>query len=328
MSNPVDLLYTLQYGTPEDKAEALTLVRGVFNEGLVCGLFDKDRRAAIQKSVAAGAVAQLEERELQRVLRETANDKNAMLSWYANLVLCERWGTTSAAVGCLWGARGVLVQKLQQLQESGTDLTATVSSVLTERAVDVETLRAVANLGKTPDASRMIHEFLGAGALEANAEEVVDAVICAIGASGDESLRPVVERFATDPGKSQFHGFAQAAKALWGKGTFDQIRASKPKESSKAGCFIATVCYGGYESPEVLILRRYRDEKLYRTRAGRAAIHLYYGVSPRVAGYLEKRPRMVTAVRRGLDPVVRYIQSRHGLSAAPEGVSHSRVPES
>ena len=46
------------------------------------------------------------------------------------------------------------------------------------------------------------------------------------------------------------------------------------------GCYIATCVYGSYDSPEVCILRRFRDRDLMHTPHGRAFIRLYYCVSP------------------------------------------------
>jgi len=48
------------------------------------------------------------------------------------------------------------------------------------------------------------------------------------------------------------------------------------------GCYIATCIYGSYDCPEVLRLRRFRDEILKKTAAGRGFIRAYYAVSPRL----------------------------------------------
>ena len=45
-------------------------------------------------------------------------------------------------------------------------------------------------------------------------------------------------------------------------------------------CYIATMVYGSSDSDEVLILRRFRDEKLKKTFIGRLFILFYYGFSP------------------------------------------------
>ena len=49
---------------------------------------------------------------------------------------------------------------------------------------------------------------------------------------------------------------------------------------SNSGCYVATMVYGSYEAPEVMVLRKFRDETLAHSRAGRAFIRWYYGWSP------------------------------------------------
>jgi hypothetical protein len=50
--------------------------------------------------------------------------------------------------------------------------------------------------------------------------------------------------------------------------------------SAGSGCYIATMVYGSYDAPEVMVLRRFRDHTLSRSKAGRAFIRWYYSWSP------------------------------------------------
>ena len=52
------------------------------------------------------------------------------------------------------------------------------------------------------------------------------------------------------------------------------------EEQPKGGCYIATCVYGSYDSPEVMVLRKYRDDKLSKTIKGRIFIKFYYKISP------------------------------------------------
>jgi hypothetical protein len=54
---------------------------------------------------------------------------------------------------------------------------------------------------------------------------------------------------------------------------------------SNSGCYVATMVYGSYDAPEVMVLRRFRDQTLSRSKAGRAFIGWYYSWSP---GFVEK----------------------------------------
>jgi hypothetical protein len=76
-------------------------------------------------------------------------------------------------------------------------------------------------------------------------------------------------------------------------------------------CFIATAAYGSPHAGEVVRLRRFRDEQLLPHAWGRAAVALYYEVSPPLAAALSQRPLWRAAVRGVLTPLVWSIE--HGL---------------
>ena len=69
------------------------------------------------------------------------------------------------------------------------------------------------------------------------------------------------------------------------------------------GCFIATAVYGA-EAPQVVALRRFRDQRLIPHVLGRAFVAIYYRVSPPIARLLANLPKVAAAVRCGLDVVV------------------------
>ena len=56
-----------------------------------------------------------------------------------------------------------------------------------------------------------------------------------------------------------------------------------PKPPKKGGCFIATAVYGSYNAPEVIILRKFRDNFLLNYFMGRIFITFYYKISPPIA---------------------------------------------
>jgi len=74
------------------------------------------------------------------------------------------------------------------------------------------------------------------------------------------------------------------------------------------GCFIATAAYGSSMAGEVVTLRRFRDDHLMKSEAGREFVRLYYRYSPAVADYIRERDALRAAVRWGLWPVVSVIK--------------------
>jgi RNA polymerase subunit RPABC4/transcription elongation factor Spt4 len=84
-----------------------------------------------------------------------------------------------------------------------------------------------------------------------------------------------------------------------------------PIEDKKAGCFIATACYGSYCAPEVMILRRFRDNVLCKINIGRAGIACYYLVSPPLAKRIAKSEFLKLCIRRFvIMPIIALIQLR------------------
>lgn len=65
----------------------------------------------------------------------------------------------------------------------------------------------------------------------------------------------------------------------------NQAAQSSSNGGSSSGCYIATMVYGSYDAPEVMTLRKFRDETLSRSAGGRAFIRWYYGWSP---GFVKK----------------------------------------
>jgi len=69
-------------------------------------------------------------------------------------------------------------------------------------------------------------------------------------------------------------------------------------------CFVATAVYGNVDHPDVRRLRRFRDETLQHTTAGRAFIAWYYRYGPALAEWLEGHRRLKRTARWALRQVV------------------------
>jgi len=81
--------------------------------------------------------------------------------------------------------------------------------------------------------------------------------------------------------------------------------------SKKESCFIATAVYESYEAPEVIILRKFRDDILNLSKLGQYFIKFYYFFSPPLAKFLSKKSKLKIIVREKiLTPFVRYIEKK------------------
>lgn len=63
----------------------------------------------------------------------------------------------------------------------------------------------------------------------------------------------------------------------------DQDDEDQQAREASTGCFVATAAYGSYHHPDVVALRRFKDEVLDRSRAGRAFVDFYWFVGPKLA---------------------------------------------
>ena len=127
-------------------------------------------------------------------------------------------------------------------------------------------------------------------------EEVIEQV-----KSGD--YRTLSNTFDGRGGGFVMFGKAQAPHEARITGTGRKFPGAK-----KAGCFIATACYGSEDCAEVLQFRWFRDTKLLTSRAGTVAVGIYYVLSPPTARWLARSPAACRAIRkRVLDPIARRI---------------------
>ena len=74
--------------------------------------------------------------------------------------------------------------------------------------------------------------------------------------------------------------------------------------SDGSGCYVATMVYGSYEAPKVLILRAFRDRFLQRFKWGRSFIHWYYAKSPAFVEQHQGKPLLRKAIKSALDVFV------------------------
>ena len=75
--------------------------------------------------------------------------------------------------------------------------------------------------------------------------------------------------------------------------------------SARGGfCFVATACFGDYDHPTIVELRRFRDLVLMRSAAGRRFVSVYYRYGPVLAGWVNRLPILKPAIRGALTAFV------------------------
>lgn len=127
----------------------------------------------------------------------------------------------------------------------------------------------------------------------------------------EQSCRSRLRDFSGNPAYVMPRSY-QAMKAdLQGSATSRPPSMQQPEsQKSSGGCYVATAVYGSYDAPEVLVLRKFRDERLRQTLLGRVFIDVYYAVSPPLARHLPRYRSLSAWIRRRLDSLVDHLQTK------------------
>lgn len=102
----------------------------------------------------------------------------------------------------------------------------------------------------------------------------------------------------------------------------EKVRALDPSHEfeklseSSGGCYVATCVYGSYDCPPVWALRRFRDDYLDQTKAGKLFIKTYYAISPSLVDHLGGYAWFRSLCKKLLDRLVAYLRAE-GVKDAP-----------
>lgn len=143
-------------------------------------------------------------------------------------------------------------------------------------------------------ASKVVSEF------QTFVAEAIEVLILIQGLKADE-------KFMRDRFKPNFQAINKLKNELYEMlSTINSAPSAfdRPKPPKPGGCYIATMAYGDYDHPQVMILRNFRDEKLANTIIGRLFIKLYYSFSPYLVQKLKNNSKINKIIRTGLDFII------------------------
>jgi hypothetical protein len=94
--------------------------------------------------------------------------------------------------------------------------------------------------------------------------------------------------------------------------------AGNMKLESKSGpsCFVATVCYGDVEHPDLDTLREFRDQKLASSQGGSRFIDWYYQHGPTIADYVENKKYLKLPIYFGIKSFVILLKKKRSWRRA------------
>ena len=90
---------------------------------------------------------------------------------------------------------------------------------------------------------------------------------------------------------------------------YNRTYSSGSSSSSSGGCYIATMVYGNYNHPQVMVLREFRDDVLQQNIFGRAFVRFYYRYSPTWVEHLKDEKRINNIIRTILDGFIKIYKN-------------------
>ena len=81
------------------------------------------------------------------------------------------------------------------------------------------------------------------------------------------------------------------------------------KDFSK--CFIATAVYGSPYATEVIVLRKFRDNYLLNSVAGRFLVKVYYLISPKIVKIIQESNNTRIILKKFLDYIVKHMTTAY-----------------
>lgn len=118
------------------------------------------------------------------------------------------------------------------------------------------------------------------------------------------------ERSHYNTNKSSLNNIQSQVNSLISTITSRMLSSTSPNrgynsgQSTSEGCYIATMCYGDYDHPHVLVLRDFRDSVLLKHTWGQSFVRFYYRNSPNWVEYLKDKRLINNFIRKILDKFI------------------------
>lgn len=108
--------------------------------------------------------------------------------------------------------------------------------------------------------------------------------------------------------KIKYLNYWEVARKPTSSPTSSSSSTTSTSNSGSSGCYIATMAYGDYDHPQVIELRKFRDEFLNKSTFGRGFIRFYYKYSPLLVERLKDKQKTNNIIRTLLDQFIKIIK--------------------
>jgi len=92
------------------------------------------------------------------------------------------------------------------------------------------------------------------------------------------------------------------------KNQIQSATSPRSQTTSSGNCYIATMVYGSYNHPQVLVLRNFRDDVLTNSLVGREFIKFYYKHSPKWVEKLKNKPKCNVIIKATLNGIIKILK--------------------
>lgn len=96
-------------------------------------------------------------------------------------------------------------------------------------------------------------------------------------------------------------------------GTYYSKSSSKNSSNNSSDCFILTAVYNDAYHPNVLFMRKYRDQRLNKFLLGKMFISAYYKLGPVLAKRIENKKIIKIIIKKWINILVSYLMSKYKL---------------
>lgn len=184
---------------------------------------------------------------------------------------------------------------------SGSHSLSEIESFVNGNVSDLQAIKS--KLGYTNDLYLKISSAVASAAINALVDKINKAQTMAQITSDKSSLRTDVSSAISIMSKISSLDMTSQCRSYFNNNN-STLNSINSQLNPSGGCYIATMAYGDYNHPQVMVLRDFRDSFLSKRGWGKRFIAYYYAHSPNWVEQLKDHKNINAAIRKGLDAFV------------------------
>ncbi|MCM1490029.1 MAG: hypothetical protein NC095_04305 [Muribaculum sp.] len=184
---------------------------------------------------------------------------------------------------------------------SGSHSLSEIELFVNGNVSDLQTIKS--KLGYTNDLYLKISSAVASAAINALVDKINKAQTMAQITSDKSSLRTDVSSAISIMSKISSLDMTSQCRSYFNNNN-STLNSINSQLNPSGGCYIATMAYGDYNHPQVMVLRDFRDSFLSKRDWGKRFIAYYYAHSPNWVEQLKDYKTINAVIRKGLDAFI------------------------